>query len=146
MKENFIFLTVDRNVQNLLDYAKVADVIVPVLSCREVDQEAMTLNPHEAAKAFDELAYEQMSSLRHQGLPNTVCVLQHLNEIGQKQDRVLKLFQRFFQSEFESGDKTIVASSDEDIFTLLRRLQSTPETKMPWRDMRGYMLVEKVSH
>lgn len=37
----------------MLDYAKVADVIVPVLSCKQTNLEGMTLKPFEDAKAFD---------------------------------------------------------------------------------------------
>lgn len=63
----------------MLDFAKVADIIVPVLSCKGTNVESMTLNPHDSAKAFDNLGYLQLSALRHQGLPNSVCVLQHLD-------------------------------------------------------------------
>lgn len=58
----------------------------------------MTLNPFDDAKAFDELGYEQIQALRQQGMLNSICVLQDLNLFGNKQDKVLKLFQRFFQS------------------------------------------------
>ena len=37
----------------MLDYAKVADLIVPVLSCKEANIEGMALNPFNNAKAFD---------------------------------------------------------------------------------------------
>lgn len=40
----------------------------------------------------------------------------------------------------------IATNNYDDIFTLLRRLQNIPETKLPWRDMRGYMLVDKISY
>ena len=78
---------------------------------------------------------------------NSVCVLQDISEFAHnKQEKVLKLFQRFFQSEFELGDKMITTNSYEDIFTLLRRLQNTPSTQLLWRETRGYMLVDKVAY
>ena len=38
----------------------------------------MLLDPFEYAKAFDELGYKMLSSLRAQGLPNVIGVLQDL--------------------------------------------------------------------
>lgn len=96
-----MFLSCDRNIQTMLDYAKVADVIVPVLSCKQTNLEGMNLNPYENAKAFDDIGYEQINALRQQGVLNSVCVLQDVAELPHnKQDKVVKLFQRFFQSEF----------------------------------------------
>ena len=58
----------------------------------------MTLNPFDNANAFDDIGYEQINALRQQGMLNSVCVLQDLSLFANKQDKVLKLFERFFQS------------------------------------------------
>ena len=86
----------------MLDYAKVADIIVPVLSCKQTNIQGMTLNPFDDGKAFDELGYEQINALRQQGTLNSVCVLQDLINFNNKQqEKIVKLFERFFQSEFD---------------------------------------------
>jgi hypothetical protein len=72
------FIAASRNIQHVLDYCKVADLIVPVLSCRSTNTQGLVLDPYSSSRAFDDHGYTLMNILKNQGLPSTVSVIQHL--------------------------------------------------------------------
>jgi pre-rRNA-processing protein TSR1 len=47
-----------------MDYCKVADIICPVLSCKDCNAERINLDPYNESKAFDEFGYRMLSCLR----------------------------------------------------------------------------------
>lgn len=64
-----------------------------VLSCKDVEKEALVLDPHAHAKAFDQEGYDMLECLRSQGMPNIVGVLQDIDVLPQgKQNTVHWLF------------------------------------------------------
>jgi hypothetical protein len=54
----------DRNQYSVLDYGKVADVIIAVFSCSAVDTKGIKIDPEKNAKAIDEHGYQILSLLR----------------------------------------------------------------------------------
>lgn len=46
-----------------MDACKVADLFVPVLSCRECNTNTISIDPYNTAKAFDEEGYRLLSVL-----------------------------------------------------------------------------------
>lgn len=65
-------------MEHLLDLCRVADVIVPVLSCRSTNTQGLALDPYGSGKAFDDNGYTLLNILKNQGIPSTVSVIQHL--------------------------------------------------------------------
>ncbi|EAR91270.3 carboxy-terminal domain transketolase (macronuclear) [Tetrahymena thermophila SB210] len=144
IKENFIIIEGDRVFENIMDFCKIADIVCPVLSCKDANLEKLNLDPYNNANAFDEWGYKILSALRLQGLPSTISVLQDVNTIPQgKQKDVKKLFQRYFASEFE--DHFVSIENEQSIFTLLRQLQARTLLPYDWKEQRGYMLADEVT-
>ncbi|EGR34439.1 ribosome biogenesis protein, putative [Ichthyophthirius multifiliis] len=145
IKENFIFIAGEyKNFENMLDYCKVADIICPVLSCKDTNLEKLNLDPYNNANAFSDWGYKILSALKIQGLPSTVQVLQNIASIPQnKQKEVKKLFQRYFMSEFQP-ESFISIENEQTIFQLLRTLQGTQLQNFEWKENRGYMLCDEV--
>jgi pyruvate dehydrogenase E1 component beta subunit/pre-rRNA-processing protein TSR1 len=46
-----------REIEATLDFCKVADIICPILSCKDCDVEKVALDPYDNSHSFDELAY-----------------------------------------------------------------------------------------
>jgi len=57
-----IFL--DRNIESIMDACKVADIICPVLSCKDCQTNQINLDPYSNANAFDAFGYSLLSNLR----------------------------------------------------------------------------------
>jgi pre-rRNA-processing protein TSR1 len=144
---NYIFISCPRNMDIFLDYCKVADVVGVVLSCKNVEQNTLVLDPFEHAKAFDEFGYQMLSCMRTQGEPACIGILQDLEVVNPaKQPTVKKIFQRFFESEFSESHKFVSLNNNDakTYFNLMRTFQEVSLVEMEWRDMRGYLLSEKI--
>lgn len=95
-----------------MDYSKVADIICPVLSCKDCNADRINLDPYSQSNAFDELGYSMLRCLRAQGLPASFCVLQDANIFPDiKRKNVKKLFHRYFESEF--GTQEFISIEEE---------------------------------
>ncbi len=67
----------------MLDFCKVADIICPILSCKNVNLDNLNLDPYNNANAFSDWGYKVLQALKVQGLPALVSVLQDVNLIPQ---------------------------------------------------------------
>lgn len=148
VKENFTFVACSRRMQEAVDLCKVADIICPVLSCRNTNAQRLALDPSQHARAFDDHGYTLMNILKHQGIPCTVSIIQHLEELAPRDvEKVERVFRRYFVSEFGEEDRVVsVARSPESIFYYLRMLQTGHPKPLTWRENRGYMLAESVTY
>lgn len=73
-----------------MNYAKVADVICPILSCKETNVEGLALDPFENAKAFDDEGYNLLSCLRSLGLPKMMGIIQDYESLPEsKKSKVM---------------------------------------------------------
>ena len=87
------------NIHQLIDLAKCADIICPILSCKSTNTQGMNLNPYEEGKAFDDTGYTILNMVRTLGVPTTVGVIQHLEFHDRKHhDKIIRLFKRFMVS------------------------------------------------
>lgn len=77
-KESYVFLACDRDFFTCLDFAKVADIICPVLSCKDCIIDGLIKDPHSNAKAFDEEGYRLLTALRIQGVSKMAGIIQDL--------------------------------------------------------------------
>lgn len=101
-KQRLIFLEMDRNdPYSVMDIAKIADLVVVIMSCQQTNINGVKQDPFEHAKAIDELGYRALSLIRSQGMPSLIGVLQHLeHQSSSKHSQIKRLFQRIFESEF----------------------------------------------
>jgi len=143
--EQYIFLACTRKMLEVLDYAKVADVICPVLSVADIDLVRFKANPHEAAGAFDALGLDTISVLRAQGIGRTVPLIQDIPQLPPgKRKEARDLFHLFLKSEFEESSKIISLEEENDLMKLMLELKGATNVPMESRDERGYMLVEGI--
>jgi pre-rRNA-processing protein TSR1 len=99
VKNKIFFISPKKDIEQLIDLAKCADIICPVLSCKETNPQGMNLDPYSEGKAFDETGYTILNLLRSMGVPNTIGIIQHLELHQQKHhDKITKLFKRFLTS------------------------------------------------
>lgn len=152
-KQRLIFLEMNRNdPYSIMDVAKVADLVLVVMSCRKTNVTGVKQDPFEHSKAIDELGYRALSLIRSQGLPSMIGVLQHIEHISSsKHSMVKKLFQRIFESEFTNTYKFMSLNRStetlkyNDSNALLRQIAVHFPMDITWRKQRSYMLGE-VSH
>jgi uncharacterized Fe-S cluster-containing MiaB family protein len=78
LRSKIQFIAPNRDIEQLIDLAKCADIICPILSCKSTNIQGMNLNPYEEAKAFDENGYTILNMVRTLGVPTTVGIIQHL--------------------------------------------------------------------
>jgi pre-rRNA-processing protein TSR1 len=151
-KQRLIFLEIDRNSPySVMDVAKVADMVLCVMSCRRTNVQNVKQDPFQHAKAIDEIGYRALSLIRSQGMPSLIGVLQHLeHQSSSKHSQVKRLFQRIFESEFTdkckfmSINKTTDSLLQTDSNALLRQIAVNYPEEITWRQKRSYMLGEVV--
>lgn len=147
-KQRLIFVEINRNdPYSILDVAKVADMVLVAMSCRNTNVTHVKQDPFEHAKAIDELGYRALSLIRSQGMPQMIGVLQHIEFISSsKHSYVKKLFNRIFESEFTDKYKfmTLNKSSEtllsSDSNAMLRQIAVSYPEELTWREKRSYML------
>ncbi len=59
----------------------MADIICPVLSCKDTQLSGLIKDPHSNAKAFDEEGYKLLTSLRIQGISKMIGIIEDLETI-----------------------------------------------------------------
>ena len=63
------------DTHHLLDLAKVADVVVFVMSCAGANVAGLKKDPDAHANAIDEVGYRNLQLLRKQGVPSMLGLL-----------------------------------------------------------------------
>lgn len=70
-----------REPRELIDLAKTADIVCPVVSALAANPQRITEDPLNYAGAFDEAGYATVNLLRSLGLPRVVGLIQHLERV-----------------------------------------------------------------
>lgn len=149
-KERLSIIKTKRDIYNILDICKVADVLVFVSSCKNTDASNWKLDPDKYSHSIDEFGYKVLSMIRSQGIPNHICVIQDLELINQKyKNDIKKLFTRYFESEV-SPEKIFVlnesldGSADEFKSFIRNVCGMNMLSNLEIRKHRSFMLAEKV--
>jgi pre-rRNA-processing protein TSR1 len=146
LKSKIQFIAPSRDISQLIDLAKCADIICPVLSCKSTNTQGMNLDPFIEGKAFDDIGYTILNMLRSFGVPTTVGVIQHLEVHPQKQhDKITRLFKRFLTSELGEEERVLAVSNPNDLNKLIRTIDSINLKTQAWKSQRGYLLVENIT-
>lgn len=146
LKSKIQFIAPSRDIKQLIDLAKCADIICPVLSCKSTNTKGMNLDPYLQGKAFDDTGYTILNMLRSFGVPTTVGIIQHLDTHHQKHhDKITRLFKRFLNSELGEEEKIVTVSNPNDLNKLIRTIDTINIQTQSWKSQRGYLLVENIS-
>ncbi|CAM9413488.1 unnamed protein product [Discosporangium mesarthrocarpum] len=129
-KQRFTFVTPDRDLQSVLEFAKVADLLLVVLPVGDGQEGCV-----------DEEGEMMLTSLKAMGLSSVVGLVQGLDLLknGKQQSEMRKWAQRFFDTEFAGLAKVVDSSNPAQV---LRALTTTPARTIHWRSIRSYMLAD----
>lgn len=117
-----------RDIQILVDIAKVADILVFVI---------------DASEPFDNYGETLASVLLAQGIPTTIGVLTGLEKIPAKnRNDAKKQAIKTFHRRFANAPRVLEYSKPEDAQQIVRFLCNEP-LKTFWRDNRPHMLVQR---
>ncbi|GAB5367097.1 hypothetical protein AAMO2058_001200300 [Amorphochlora amoebiformis] len=131
-----IFLDPQRDPVSVLDAAKIADVIVPVIECTG-DSDGFKVNS---------LGDHLVTLLKAQGLPSVVGVTTIATEMQIKPKTLSaaqRLCKRWFNSVFESPRVVNMDGKEANTDQLLRHIASIKLNDIAWRS-RPYLLAEAV--
>ena len=151
-KERITVVCSDRNTLSVLDYCKVADLVIFVSSCKaKSDLTLLKKDPYTAVNPMDELGYETISAIKAQGIISHIAIIQHLETIEDKyRQEMKKLYTRYYDSEL-TPMKTITLekinednTNLDDYKALLRTIVNakTYEEKLNLRKHKSYMLCD----
>ncbi|OII75293.1 uncharacterized protein cubi_01814 [Cryptosporidium ubiquitum] len=102
---------------------------------------------NEEFRAFDEVGYKLLKSIKLQGQTNTIGVFS-CNETYYFGSKILdceKVFRKSFEMEFEKNMKFFSLQKENDIRNLLSSIPIMGYSKLCLRDGRGYLLSESSS-
>lgn len=143
IKNRLFIIGTDRDPAKLIDLAKCADIVCPVVSALAANPQRITEDPFGNAGTFDEAGYATVNLLRSIGVSRVVGLIQHLDAVEHKhRDKVEKFYRRFLQSEF--GDEKCLNAGMEEAGPLLRVLDSVGVTPAAWKAHRGYLLPDQI--
>lgn len=141
-----MLLSASRNILEVMDYAKIADIVCPILSVQDVNLEKFKADPHAYGGAFDELGLSTISILRSQGLGTTIPIIQDLDKISQigKRKEVKDMYNLFMKSEFSESQKVVTLESPNDLLLLMLDIKNAVPTRLETFADRGSFLVEGI--
>lgn len=88
-----IYRVCKREIYEVMDVCKVADVLILAMSCKDAQLEKLKDDPDQFANAIDEKGYKFLDVIRAQGVPPSIGVLQHIETVPmKKRNEVKKLF------------------------------------------------------
>ena len=113
-------------------------------SCKNADLSRTILDPF-SCSAYDELAYDFLATIRTQGMPKVVGVLQRLsNQAPVERKDLKKLFNRYYESEFPEKIKTVEVEKLQNVMrSFSQAVVFTEEIK--WREIKSYMIAENIT-
>ncbi|KAL7750837.1 ribosome biogenesis protein tsr1 [Sorochytrium milnesiophthora] len=128
-KQRVQLIAAERNLLSVLDAAKVADIIIFVVSATvEVD-------------AFGELL---LSSILAQGVPLTLTVVQHLDTVpsDKQKHQVRQALLSYMKDWVPETEKVYAQDVALECSTALRVVTQTQLKSVAWRDRHAYMVVD----
>ncbi|TPX71823.1 hypothetical protein SpCBS45565_g00888 [Spizellomyces sp. 'palustris'] len=129
-KQKVQFVAVRRHLLDILDAVKVADFVVFVVSAEE------------EVDGFGELC---LTTIKAQGVPSTLSVVQHLEKIAsKKQVDIRKSLTSYMEHHFPEDAKLFHTVVEAEALSALRFLTQQRPKPIVWRDRHAYMLGERV--
>ncbi|KAI9094655.1 hypothetical protein DFS34DRAFT_628610 [Phlyctochytrium arcticum] len=130
-KQKLQFLPVGRHLLHILDAVKVADFLVFVMSSEvEVDE-------------FGELC---LKTIKAQGVPSHMSVVQHLDRIPtKKQQDIRDALNAYMEHHFPNDAKLFFTTQPSESVNALRYLTQQRPKPVVWRERHAYMLADSVN-
>lgn len=145
-KQNFLFISCERQLFSVLDLFKVADLVMPVTSLKKIDFSILNTNPKDALNVIDDFALDTIVWLRSQGILPAQPVILDINSVPKNKKKNVKFYvDRLFKEEFDTKNSAQFIEKPNDLLLMMLKLANVKEIPMVWRDSRGYLLVEKVT-
>jgi len=96
----------------------------------------------------DEFGNKILSVIKSQGLLPTIGVIQGLNNIdnSKKQKAQKKIATEFFHEQFTTKSRILPLDDEKDAHQFVRFLCETKVSQLSWRNIRPYMLVDKLDY
>jgi pre-rRNA-processing protein TSR1 len=127
--QRFVIHECTRDALAIMDMAKVADIMVLVVACRDGEDETV-----------DAVGEAVIRGFRSQGMPSVIGVMQGLTQLKNKEaNSMRKWCGRFFTQEFYEDAKLVEDGKPQ---IMLRTLSTCAVRSMNFRAMRSYMLVQ----
>jgi hypothetical protein len=124
-----------RELQPLLDIAKIADVVVLAVGPDESDERINV----------DSIGAHFVTCLKAQGVSSVIGVVQGFDRVPAKKHLAFKkAATQFFHSAFEDEPKVLPLDEDKDVAALHRWMTNLKIKGIRWRDERNYLLAEYV--
>ena len=129
-RQTIQFIPTKRHLLDILDAAKVADIVVFLLSAtEEVD-------------AFGELV---LTTIKSQGVPSIVNVVQHLeSHSAKKQADIRKSLISYMQHHFPDEQKLFSIGTEAECVASLRHLSLQRIKSISWRDRHSYLVADSL--
>ena len=130
-KQSLGFVTVKRDLLEVLDACRVADLVLFVLSARE---------------EVDELGELMLRSIESQGMSNAYVAVQHLDTVEppKKRPAVVSSLKSYISHFLPNTDKLNSLNSRQECLNIVRSLCTTSPKGVRWREDRSWMLVEDI--
>lgn len=130
-KQKLDFVEADRNLLSVLEKVRIADLVIFVLSANE---------------EVDSFGEACMSCIKTQGVPNVICMVQHLeNHQPKMQHSIRASLLYYMRHHFPNEEKLYSAGSPLDCTKALRHIASQHSKGINWRDRHSYLIADSLS-
>ncbi|KAJ3356020.1 ribosome biogenesis protein tsr1 [Kappamyces sp. JEL0680] len=127
-KQKFAFIPTQRDLVSVLDGTRVADMVLFVLSAEE---------------SVDDFGETLMTAIKSQGVPNVVCVVEHLNNVPPKKQMDVKKSLLYYMNHHFVGDHKLFSMAEAgDCLNCIRHLSSQFPHGIQWRDRSPYLVAQ----
>ncbi|KAI8900619.1 hypothetical protein BC833DRAFT_618364 [Globomyces pollinis-pini] len=127
-KQRIAFMPLKRNLMDCLDALKVADLVIYLLSAKE------------EVDAFGE---KIMSAIKAQGVPNVICMVQHLSEFNdKKKQEIRKSLMYYMNHHFAQDQKLFSVESTQECVNCIRHISSQMPSGIVWRERYPYITAQ----
>ncbi len=140
-KQKITLIETKRNVHSVLDVAKIADLMLLVITVREDVLESQNM--------IDAKGKTVLSLLKAQGMASSIVVLHGVDKIQpKKQQEVKKAYQKWCKEEFPEGFEPRLVCVDSiekgDFKNMSRWIHEETVRVIHWREKRSYLFVDQM--
>ena len=119
------FIPTARNIIEVLDACKVADMVLFVLS---------------AVEEVDEFGEKLMSLIKNQGVPNVITLVQHLEMVEVKKQKDVRKSLIYYMSHHFADEIKLYSTADkEECMKCIRQITTQTPKGIAWRDKVPYL-------
>jgi pre-rRNA-processing protein TSR1 len=127
-KQRLAFIPCKRDLLQILDAMKVADMAIFLLSSNE---------------QVDTFGENVMSAIKAQGVTNVICMVQHLEQHPLKKQKDIRGSLLYYMTHhFPEEEKLYSMGSDNECLNCIRQITSQLPKGVAWRERYPYLTAE----